>query len=217
MHLKARNIWPKYASYIEDKHLRKEHWNDEYENFRIVMWDNTNIPMFKSGDATNQRLTYSQYYAGNVAKGGVFIQLCGWIGTHDLYPGAITDSEYVLKSGILQQQYEYLQQYDEEYKHIRWTNILDKGFRITAEAWNVGEQLVFQPTFANSNKHFIAYDVLRSAAVASDRGANERGVRLTKVCNYVKSGLRQNERTDRLDDAWKVWGFQINFMYEKVL
>ena len=217
IHIAAREKWPRYASYDEDKKLRDEHWNDDYDGFRVVMWDNTNIPMFKSGDANNQRLTYSSYYAGNVAKGGVFVQLCGWMGTHELYPGAITDSEYILKSKILEQQYIYVQNHDKENEEIKWTNILDKGYRITTDAWRVGEQLVLQPTFASSDKEFSAFDVLRSAAVASHRGGNERAVRLAKIPNYVKYGLRQNERTDRLADAWLVSGFQANFMFEKVL
>jgi hypothetical protein len=217
MHKEKRDKWPKYATFNEDRALRKEHWNDYYDGFRVVMWDNTNIPMFKSGDANNQRLTYSAYYAGNVAKGGVFVQLCGWMGTHELYPGAITDSEYILKSKILEEQHEFIQIHDKEYEHFKWTNILDKGFRVTANAWLVGEQLVLQPIFASSDRQFSGFDVLLSAAVASHRWGNERAVRLAKIPNYVKYGLRQNERTDRLADAWEVCGFQSNFKNESVL
>ena len=117
----------------------------------------------------------------------------------------------------MEQQYKFLQIHDKDKKDIKWTNILGKGYRITSEAWLVGEQLVIQPAFAHSDEHFTAYDVLFSATVASDRGANERGVRLAKVPNFVKHGLRQNERCDRLADGWIVFGFQINFMYETFL
>jgi hypothetical protein len=41
-----------------------------------------------------QSLT-SAYHAGNVAKGGIFLQLCGWLGTHELNPGAMIDLEYL--------------------------------------------------------------------------------------------------------------------------
>jgi hypothetical protein len=49
-------------------------------------------------DAEAQRNTYSLYYGGNVGKGGVYIQPCGWMGTHDLWMGSVSDTEYMLKS-----------------------------------------------------------------------------------------------------------------------
>ena len=51
----CREKWPRYATYDEDRDLRKEKWNEDYDGFRIVMWDNTNIQMFKSGE----KLLYS--------------------------------------------------------------------------------------------------------------------------------------------------------------
>ena len=54
------------------------------------MWDDTNIPFtYKPSSAMNQRLTYSSYYGMNCAKGGVFLQLCGWMGVEELWCGAI--------------------------------------------------------------------------------------------------------------------------------
>ena len=80
----AMQRWPVYASFEEDKQLRKDTWNVKYAGQRIVMWDITNIDAYGFSDADLQRLTYSKYYNGNVFKGGVFTQLCGWIGTADL-------------------------------------------------------------------------------------------------------------------------------------
>ena len=37
----------------------------------------------------------------NCAKGGVFLQLCGWMGVHELWFGGVSDTEYLNKSGIL--------------------------------------------------------------------------------------------------------------------
>jgi hypothetical protein len=82
--LRCRSSWPTYATHEEDKYLRKEKWNAKYENKRIVMWDDTNIPFtYKPSSALNQRITYSPYYGMNCAKGGVFIQLCGWLGVEE--------------------------------------------------------------------------------------------------------------------------------------
>ena len=64
------------------------------------MCDNTNVHLKKSSDAGNQRNTYSLYYADNVGKGCVWIQPCGWMGTHDLWEGNVSDSEYMQMSGM---------------------------------------------------------------------------------------------------------------------
>jgi hypothetical protein len=53
---RARNSWPKYASFKED--------------------------------------VKSKYYAENCFKGGVFTQLCGWIGTAYLWTGAVSDTDF---------------------------------------------------------------------------------------------------------------------------
>ena len=65
------------------------------------MWDDTNIDFqFKPSGADEQRITYSHYYGGNVGKGGVFLQLCGWIGVEHLWVGATSDTHYQENSGI---------------------------------------------------------------------------------------------------------------------
>ena len=56
----ARQSWPVYASYEEDKKLRKDKWEMKYSNERIVMWDMTNINAYAFSDADLQRLTYSK-------------------------------------------------------------------------------------------------------------------------------------------------------------
>jgi len=54
-----------------------------------------------------QRGTYSKYYAGNCFKGGIFIQLCGWLGVHDLWGGNVSDTNYNKKAGYLEEQESY--------------------------------------------------------------------------------------------------------------
>ena len=57
----------------------------------MVFWDTKGIKLNTPSDALLQRLTYSAYYAGNVARGDIFVQLCGWLlaGDTELYPGAM--------------------------------------------------------------------------------------------------------------------------------
>jgi hypothetical protein len=104
--LVCRASWPTYASFEEDKALRDPKWNSKYEGKRIVMWDDTNVPFnFKPRGAANQRITYSPYYGMNCAKGGVFLQLCAWMGIEELWVAASSDSYYMENADeILKQQ-----------------------------------------------------------------------------------------------------------------
>jgi hypothetical protein len=47
------------------------------------------------------------------------------------------------EAGCLNDQIEFVQQYDKENEEKTWINILDKGYRITKAAWRVGGQFVF--------------------------------------------------------------------------
>ena len=68
--------------------LMKEKWREKYKGVRVVMWDDTNVDLaYQPGGADEQRLTYLSYYASNCAKGGVFLQLCGWTGVEHLWCG----------------------------------------------------------------------------------------------------------------------------------
>ena len=137
--LKARQRWPMYASYEEDKQLRKGKWNVKYANQRIVMWDMTNIDAYGFSDADLQRLTYSKYYNGNVFKGGVFTQLCGWIGTADLWPGGVSDTDYNRREGYLQRQENFANNDLVNETVLPFTNIYDKGHRAKMIAWKTGK------------------------------------------------------------------------------
>ena len=70
---------------------------------------------------------------------------------------------------------------------------------------------------AKSDRKFNSEEVLRSAAIATDRSANERAVRLAKHAGILKRGLQPHQNTAVLDDAWLAWSFQVNFMYKPVL
>ena len=49
-----------YASHEEDKELRKEKWDREYEDVRIIFWDNTNVPyLYKPNTVLLQQITFA--------------------------------------------------------------------------------------------------------------------------------------------------------------
>ena len=74
---------------------------------RPVMWDMTGIKAYQFGAAELQRGTYSEYYAGNCFKGGIFFQLSSWMGTHDLWGGRVSDTESSVGSGYLKDQKDF--------------------------------------------------------------------------------------------------------------
>jgi hypothetical protein len=80
-----------FVTLQEDQQLRDNYWNETYCNKRIMMWDSTALPIC----TPMHQNTYSAYYASNVAKGAVFLQLCGWMGTAELSVGAVCGSDYI--------------------------------------------------------------------------------------------------------------------------
>ena len=219
---RARDRWPVYASHEEDIAIRKPKWSDKYpRSQRIVMWDMTNIEAYGFTDTDLNRLTYSKYYNQNCFKGGVFIQLCGWLGTAELWPGAVSDSDYNKREGYLQRQEAFanndLVEMDGEHKILPFTNVYDKGYRAKAVAWKTGRQHVLQPDWAESDKHFSRIQTLRSASIATDRAGNERGVNVCKRSWFVRRGFTPSMNPILISNAWATWSFQSNFMFSPVL
>jgi hypothetical protein len=184
------------------------------DQYKLYM---TDLPIPKPADAEMQSHTHSSYYGGNVAKGGIGLQQCGWICAETLWQGAVTDTDYVLRAEILEQQNRFIECLDRDRAETKFVNILDKGFRITRAAWETGNQTVLQPHFAKADSKFSGNQTLHSASVASGRGGNERPVRLTKNAGFLRRGLQPNADVDRFCDTWLTWGFQINFMYKPFL
>lgn len=213
----CRERFPAFATMNEDESLKSENWMDCYKGKRAIMWDMTDLPIAKPSDAEMQSNTHSSYYGGNVAKGGIALQQCGWIRVSELWQGGITDTDYIVRAGILVMQNHFVETHDVGSRNVKFLNIVDKGFRITSAAWAAGNQTVLQPHFAKSDSKFTGAQTLYSASVASDRGGNERAVRLSKMSGYLSRGLPQHCSVNRFCDSWPAWGFQTNFMYKKVL
>ena len=214
----CRSKWPHYASYIEDHTLMKRKWKEKFEGQRIVMWDDTNVDMsYKPSGADEQRLTYSSYYAGNCAKGGVFLQPCGWLGVENLWCGATSDSHYQERTNIFKRQRDFAANDLVNNEIQPFANMMDRGYRVTLAAWRTGKQMVLQPSFTESDKKFSAQETLHTAEVATLRSGNERAVGRAKLAGYIKNGLKQSANPATMDDVWLTWSFQTNFMYKPVL
>ena len=210
----CRNSWPLFALYKEDrKFVGNTKILEDFEGLRPVYWDMTNLTTPKPSDATLQRLTFSKYYNENCYKGGIGLQKCGWICLHDLWFGAVSDTAYQERSGILDLQDAYAVCDLVDGDKRPFTNILHKGYRIRLACWKKGMRHVLQPHFAKSDRKFTRKQTLSSAAIAANRAANERSVKYSKASGYVKRGLNQRQHWHRLQYACLAHGFQVNFMY----
>ena len=226
---RARRRWGYFVTYDEDVQLRKDKWNIKYRErdgrkTRVIMWDMTGIEAYRFGAAELQRNTYSKYYGGNYFKGGIGIQLCSWGLTWPLWGGHESDTGYHESSGYLESQEEFQKkdrvrgsQSDNTLEVVPFTIVLDKGYRARATNWRHGEQLTAQPIFGKSDKQFKGSETKYSASLASDRGANERGVNVSKRSDIIKRGFKPGMDPAMFDDVWLCWGFMANFMYKQVL
>jgi hypothetical protein len=169
----ARKRWPMYALHQEDVTLRDKQWSLHFEltsGVRLVMHDNTNVPMQNPNDADLNRALYSQNYGWCCAKGGISVQLCSWIQNLELCTGGIDDSGYIEAVGVLEEQQEFSKA--DTTSLLSFLNIFDKGYRCTLEAHRHG-QTSLQPKFAKSNKQFRRNQMLHSACVAVIHSGNE--------------------------------------------
>jgi hypothetical protein len=174
--LKIRQEWPRYCSLLEDETYHKEVKWDAYKGVRVIMFDNTNIMIRQPTDADAQRCPYSVYYSGNVGKGAVFIQPCGWVGSHEIWTGGVSDSAYMKQSKAVDTLNKYLlssSSETEETRKVKFTIVLDRGYRILTETYQEGGHMTFQPIFSNADRHFTAAETVHNATVAYDRSGNE--------------------------------------------
>jgi hypothetical protein len=211
----AFRSWPRFASFEEDKQLRDPEKWARYDKYRVIQWDMTNVPAPKFSNASLHRATYSQYYGMNCAKGGVGVQLCGWVTAERAWTGAVEDGTYHSKAGYAEAQKEFQEADLVDGKVIKFHNILDRGYRGNATAFRQ-DQLCLQPPSARSDRRFTGKQTIYAGAVARDRSGNERGVKVMKRSGLYKRGFKENMSSKRFCDALLTWGFQVNFMYKPI-
>ena len=208
--------WPRFCTHDEDVRLRKLKWKAKYALMRMMYHDMTGIGAYRFGASDIQNLTYSEYYGGNVLKGGVFTQCGGWLGTHELWGGNVSDSDYNRNAGYLEEQAAFQQNDLCDGKLLRFTNVYDKGYRARAICWEHG-QFTAQPIFGRSDERFTGRDTIYSASIASDRAGNERAVNVCKRSGVIQRGFKPGMDAQMFQDVWITWGFQANFMFDSVL
>ena len=95
-------------------------------------------------------------------------------------------------------------------------NTLDKGCRVTHHILR-NFQTVIQPRFSKGNQNFKGIEGLCISEVASDRSGNERAVKCVKLSGYLADGAHKHQYFIRVNNVWKAFAFQINFMHRPVV
>ena len=129
----------------------------------------------------------------------------------------MSDLDYHNRSGYLQAQREFQETDLVDGEVVPFTNIMDRGYRVTMSSWTEGRQLTHQPPSAKSDERFRGRQTIVAGKVAKDRSANERGVKVSKRTGLVKRGFQPGMSGKRFNYAWLTWTFQSNFMYRPVL
>ena len=68
--------------------------------------------------------------------------------------------------------------------------------------------------FSKNDSGFSGIEGLCTSEVVSDRSGNERAVSVAKRSNYLKRGLDHNQSFDRMNESWKAFSFQCNFVFK---
>lgn len=216
--LRCLESWPAFVSYEEDRKLCNPKWLEKFGHHRVVFWDDTNADLkYKPSTAHIQKATHSDYYGGNCLKGGVRLQLCGFIGVWELWTGGASDTLYLTRSGILEAQEEFQNKDLHNGEVVPFLNVLDRGYRCTSQAWRAGKQMTLQPHFTNATRDFSTKEKLSSGDTASSRSGNERAVSRVKTSGYIRDGVEKAHKFDRFNRVWCAYAFQVNFMFEPVL
>ena len=122
------------------------------------MSDMTNIDAYGILDADLQRLTYSKYYNDNVFKGGVFTQLCNWLGTGDLQPGAVSESDYNRREGYLERQKDFAEHDLVNEAFVHFTIIYNKEYQAKMIVWKLASN---KSSSRNGPRVIFNLDVMR--------------------------------------------------------
>ena len=143
----------------------------------------------KSEDAGLQQTTYIEYYADNCFKGGVFVQLCGWLGNEYFWGGGVSDSDYNNRSGYLQEQQQFQEAdlvFDADNgvsKIIPFLVVSDQGYRAKMSPWKhrkLRKQLTLQPPSSRIDERFREKKTVYATGIAHDWSVNERAVNVSK-------------------------------------
>ena len=95
-------------------------------------------------------------------------------------------------------------------------NVLDKVFKVTREAFSHNQKVV-QPVFSRNGLAFKGNEGLRISEVASDRSGNERATNECKQSKFISRGIERAQSFDRMNDSWKAFSFQCEFLHEPVV
>lgn len=202
-----------FLSYAEYCELCPTEWKVMYPKMqRCELWDTTKLYLKgKPSDQVTQKSTNSEYYGGNVLKGGVGTTPSGWRTPGMLFGGALDDTHYLVAAGIYQAQADHAVRDGGPPFH----NIVDKGFKGEATAlYAYGRQTQEAPSFRRRGiLAFTPFEAVRTTNVAHKRGRNERVVWGPRSFGFVENGVENNEIPYIVDLLWHNIVIQCNFIF----
>jgi hypothetical protein len=202
-----------FISYAEYCELCPTEWKLMYPKMeRCELWDTTKLYLKgKPSDQVTQKSTNSEYYGGNVLKGGVGTTPSGWRTPGMLFGGALDDTRYLVVSDIYQAQASQALRD----KGPPFHNIVDKGFKGEAIALTqYGGQTQEAPSFRRRGVlAFTPFEAIRTTNVAHKRGRNERIVWGPRSFGFVENGVENYEIPYIVDLLWHNIVFQCNFIF----
>ena len=142
--------------------------------------------------------------------------LSGWMGLHNLWTGAVSDTRYNGEDEILDAQKKFVVSDLVKNQVLPFTNMTDKGYRLLLAAWQSGYQMVLQPDFKASDAKFSPELTILSSVIAKDQSANERAVKIGKTADILHMAKPGNVDLKLIDNIWLGWTVKANFIFKTV-
>lgn len=175
-------------------------WRSRYPK-PTVLWDTTDLRLFRPSANEAQHIFHSEYYGGWVVKAGIGQSACSWIiPSHLTTP--CSDSIFMTLSHI------FLYQSGGGY-----VNITDKGIRSFTAAREF-EQSVITPPFKYGPNQASPIENTCAQAIAFDRAQNERAVRYAMLFNMWKRTLQLSSNFATIDRIYRNTCCRANWVYK---
>lgn len=183
-----------------------------YPNSYSVWWDTSNVDFRgKPSNAIAQKLTFSDYYGGNVLKGGVGVTSFGFNIAGDLWT-AISDSDYLIVNKIFELQNDVVSKAVGSNVPVKVAlNITDKGFRCDGDAAEHGQSILRAPL--KNSEQLSPLDAIRTAFLASSRAINEQMVGRPFYFRILYNGIPLKARLDVVNYHWLNSNAKCNFIF----
>ena len=104
------------------------------------------------------------------------------------HKGAVLDTDYQEWADVFICKENFMNKCTDDCKDIPFLNVTDEQYLCVLAAWHAEKQLLFQPSFAHTDKHYGTEEVLCLTTVTSHKSSNERVDMLQSILVLFKEG-----------------------------